>query len=95
MTLTKNEIINSLYEQLGIPQKECAQITESIFDIIKEELENGNPVMVSGFGKWTVKSKRKRNGRNPKTGEPLVIDARKVVTFKTSTCLRDEFNGNQ
>jgi len=95
MTLTKNEIVNSMYEQLGIPRKECTQITESIFDIIKEELENGNPVMVSGFGKWMVKSKRKRNGRNPKTGESMVIDARKVVTFKPSNRLRDDLNTDQ
>jgi len=92
MTLTKNEIVNSMYEQFDIPQKECTQITESIFDIIKEELENGNPVMVSGFGKWTVKAKRKRNGRNPKTGAPVVIAARKVVTFKPSNRLRDDLN---
>ena len=95
MTLTKNEIINSMYEQFDIPQKECTQITASIFDIIKEELENGNPVMVSGFGKWTVKSKRKRNGRNPKTGAPVVIAARKVVTFKPSNRLRDDLNTDQ
>ena len=92
MTLTKNEIVNSMYEQFDIPQKECTQITESIFDIIKEELENGNPVKVSWFGKWTVKSKRKRNGRNPKTGAPVVIAARKVVTFKPSNRLRDDLN---
>jgi len=95
MTLTKNEIIDSMYEQLDIPRKECAQIAEGIFDIIKEELENGNPVMVSGFGKWTVKSKRKRNGRNPKTGAPVVIAARKVVTFKPSNRLRDDLNTDQ
>ena len=95
MTLTKNEIIDSMYEQLGIPRKECTQITESIFDIIKGELENGNPVMVSGFGKWTVKSKRKRNGRNPKTGESLVIDARKVVTFKPSSSLKNKVNDDK
>ena len=95
MTLTKNEIIDSMYEQLDIPRKECAQITESIFDIIKEELENGNPVMVSGFGKWTVKSKRKRNGRNPKTGESMVIDARKVVTFKPSSSLKNKVNDDK
>ena len=95
MTLTKNEIINSMHEQFDIPQKECTQITESIFDIIKEELENGNPVMVSGFGKWTVKAKRKRNGRNPKTGAPMVIAARKVVTFKPSNRLRDDLNTDQ
>ena len=92
MALTKMEIVNSIYRQIGIPKTECVQITESIFDIIKEELENGNLVMISGFGKWTVRAKRKRNGRNPKTGEPIVIDARKVVTFKPSSSLRDDLN---
>jgi Bacterial nucleoid DNA-binding protein len=94
MALTKMEIVNSIYRQIGIPKTECIQITESIFEIIKEELENGNSVMVSGFGKWTVKSKRKHNGRNPKTGEQIVIDARKVVTFKPSLSLRDELNAD-
>jgi Bacterial nucleoid DNA-binding protein len=94
MALTKMEIVNSIYRQIGIPKTECIQITESIFEIIKEELENGNSVMVSGFGKWTVRSKRKHNGRNPKTGEQIVIDARKVVTFKPSLSLRDELNAD-
>ena len=94
MALTKMEIVNSIYRQIGIPKTECIQITESIFEIIKEELENGNSVMVSGFGKWTVKSKRKHNRRNPKTGEQIVIDARKVVTFKPSLSLRDELNAD-
>jgi integration host factor subunit alpha len=95
MTLTKNEIVNSMYEQFDIPKKECAQIAEGIFDIIKDELENSNPVMVSGFGKWMVKSKRKRNGRNPKTGAPVVIAARKVVTFKPSTSLKNKVNDDK
>ena len=95
MALTKIEIVNSIYEQIGIPKAKCVQITESIFEIIKEELENGNPVMVSGFGKWTVRSKRKRNGRNPQTGERIVIDARKVVTFKPSPHLRDEVTADK
>jgi integration host factor subunit alpha len=88
MSLTKREIIDAIYTELDIPRKECVTITDSIFEIIKEELEKGQYVMISGFGKWTVKSKRPRRGRNPHTGEELTIDARKVVTFKPSTLLK-------
>jgi integration host factor subunit alpha len=92
MSLTKINIINSIYEHLGIPKKDCANIVESVFDIIKEELNNGNDVMISGFGKWKVKAKKERNGRNPKTGKEMMIDARKVVTFKSSQVLRESVN---
>jgi integration host factor subunit alpha len=92
MALTKIEIVNMLYEDIGIPKIECAGIVESFFDIIKSELAKGNPVMVSGFGKWTVNSKKARKGRNPQTGKDLTIKARKVVTFKPSPVLRDELN---
>ena len=92
MTLTKIEIVNMLNEQIGLPKIECVRIVEGFFDIIKSELENGNPVMVSGFGKWTVKAKRERKGRNPQTGEGMSIRARKVVTFKQSAVLRDALN---
>ena len=92
MALTKIEIVNMLYEHDGIPKIECIRIVESFFDIIKSELEKGNPVMVSGFGKWTVKAKRERNGRNPQTGKDLTIKARKVVSFKPSALLKNELN---
>ncbi len=92
MSLTKIEIIDSVYEKLGIPRKECVRIVESLFEIIKDDLGNGNDVMISGFGKWTVKAKRKRKGRNPQTGEGLTIDARRVVTFKPSSVLRQALN---
>jgi len=92
MSLTKIDIIDSVYEKLGIPKKECIRIVESVFEIIKDDLDKGHGVMISGFGKWTVKAKKKRKGRNPKTGEALMIDARKVVTFKPSTVLRDAVN---
>jgi integration host factor subunit alpha len=88
MAITKIEISNMLYEHIGIPKAECISIVESFFDIIKSELEKGNPVMISGFGKWTVKAKKERRGRNPKTGKEMRIDARKVVTFKPSHVLR-------
>lgn len=92
MALTKIEIVNLLCEHIGLTKKECISIVESFFDIIKSELEKGNPVMVSGFGRWTVHSKKARKGRNPQTGKDLTIEARKVVTFKASAVLRDELN---
>jgi integration host factor subunit alpha len=92
MSLTKIDIVNSIYEQLGISRKDCVGIVESIFDIIKDELDNGNAVNISGFGKWTVKAKKKRRGRNPRTGEELMIDAKRVVTFKPSAVLRNTVN---
>jgi integration host factor subunit alpha len=92
MSLTKIEIIDSVYEKLGIPRKECVCIVESLFEIIKDELDKGQGVMISGFGKWTVKAKKRRKGRNPQTGEALMIDARKVVTFKPSSVLRNAVN---
>jgi integration host factor subunit alpha len=95
MALTKIEIVNMLYEHIGLPKNECVRIVESFFDIIKSELEKGNSIMVSGFGKWTVNSKKARRGRNPQTGKDLTIDARKVVTFKPSAVLRDEMNANK
>ena len=92
MSLTKIDITESVCEKLGILKKESLHVVESVIDIIKEELGKGNNVMISGFGKWTVKSKKKRKGRNPKTGEAMMIDARRVVTFKPSHVLRDAIN---
>ena len=92
MSLTKIDISESAYEQLGIPKKDCIRIVESLFDLIKDDLGRGNDIKVSGFGKWTVKAKKKRNGRNPQTGERMTINARRVVTFKSSPVLRDAIN---
>lgn len=92
MPLTKKELIDMVYTELDILKRESAYIVESVFDIIKDELEKGNDVMISGFGKWTVKAKWERKGRNPQTGKEITIDARKVVTFKPSGKLRDTVN---
>ena len=92
MAITKIEIVNTLYEHIGLPKNKCVIIMESFFDIIKSEIEKGNDVMISGFGKWTVRSKKARRGRNPQTGKAVIIAARKVVTFKASVVLRDELN---
>jgi integration host factor subunit alpha len=88
MSMTKIDIIDSIYEHLDIPKKDSIRIVEGLFDIIKNELGKSNDVKISGFGKWTVKAKRKRKGRNPQTGKEMTIDARKVVTFKPSHVLR-------
>lgn len=90
MSLTKIDIIKSVYEEIGIPKQDCSHIVESLFDIIKDDLGNGNDVMISGFGKWMVKAKKERKGRNPKTGKAMIIDARKIVTFKSSVVLRSK-----
>jgi len=82
MSMTKIDITKSICEKIGIPKKDCVCIVESVFDIIKDELDRGNDVMISGFGKRTVKAKKKRKGRNPQTGKELMIDARRVVTFR-------------
>ena len=87
--MTKIEIIESIYENLGLSKKDSVTAVESLFEIIKDELGKGNDVMISGFGKWTVKSKNERKGRNPQTGKEMIIDARKVVTFRPSTVFRN------
>jgi integration host factor subunit alpha len=92
MSLTKVDIIDSIYEKIGIPKKDCVSIVESVFEIIKDDLDKGNDVMISGFGKWTVTAKKKRKGRNPQTGKELMIDARKVVTFRPSQLLKGIVN---
>ncbi|MEI7636788.1 MAG: integration host factor subunit alpha [Syntrophus sp. (in: bacteria)] len=92
MALIKREIIDLLHEKTGLTRKACASVMESTFDIIKEELEKGNNLKISGFGKWGVRSKKDRKGRNPQTGEAMTISARKVVTFKPSKVLNTELN---
>jgi integration host factor subunit alpha len=89
MSMTKIDIVNSVYENFGISKKDSVRIVESLFEIIKDELDKGKAVKISGFGKWTVKAKKKRKGRNPQTGEEMMIHARKVITFKPSNVLRD------
>jgi integration host factor subunit alpha len=92
MALTKIALVEMIYSELDIPKKECFDLVESFFDIIKEELVKGNDFMISGFGKWSVKEKKPRLGRNPHTGEQIIIDARRVVTFKSALPLRSVIN---
>jgi len=92
MVLTKKDIIEMFCSEQGVSKKASAALVESFFEIIKDELAKGEDVMISGFGKWTVKKKSARKGRNPQTGENVTISARKVVTFKPSAVLRDTVN---
>lgn len=91
MALTKNKIVEQVNE-LGFTKKKSVDIVESLLEIIKRSLEKDEDVLVSGFGKFCIKDKSTRRGRNPATGDDLILDARKVVTFKCSGKLRDRIN---
>lgn len=93
MALTKNKIVEHVNE-LGFTKKKSVDIVESLLEIIKSSLENGEDVLVSGFGKFCVKKKATRRGRNPATGDDLLLDERNVVTFKCSGKLRESINKN-
>jgi len=93
MTLTKAQLIDSVHKQLGLPKNKSAQVVDSLLEIIKKTLEDGEDVLISGFGKFCVKEKGKRGGRNPQTGNDLMLDKKRVVTFKCSGVLRDRING--
>ena len=82
MALTKNDIAEQLRNQLGFPRNRSVEVTESLLEIIKSFLESGEDVLVSGFGKFCVKEKKERKGRNPATGEDLMLKPRRIVTFK-------------
>jgi len=93
MALTKNIIVEQLQAQLGFPKNQSVEITESLLEIVKSTLASGDDILVSGFGKFCVKEKAERMGRNPATEEDLILPARRVVTFKCSGKLRDKVNG--
>jgi integration host factor subunit alpha len=93
MALTKLGIVEQLQSELGFPKKESVDTVESLLEIIKSTLVSGEDVLVSGFGKFCVKDKKERKGRNPATGEDAILPARRVVTFKCSRTLRSKVNG--
>ena len=95
MSITKAHLADSIHNQLGLPQNQSVQVLESILEIIKKTLEKGEDVMITGFGKLFVKEKNERRGRNPATGEDLMLGSRKVVGFKCSDKLRERMNGEK
>jgi integration host factor subunit alpha len=93
MTLTKANLVDSIYEQLDLSKTKSVQLVETLLETMKQTLENGEDILISGFGKFCVKEKNERRGRNPATGEDLALGARRVVTFRCSTVLKDKMNG--
>ena len=91
MALTKNDIVTAIHE-IGFTKKKSVDIIETLLEIIKKRLECGEDVLISGFGKFCVKEKKARRGRNPATGSDLVLRARRIVTFKCSGKLRNKIN---
>jgi integration host factor subunit alpha len=94
MALTKAEIIESVHQQLGFPKKKSTELVEQLIETIKSTLASGEDVLVSGFGKFCVNEKKERRGRNPATGDSMMLRPRRVVTFKCSGKLRRRVNGN-
>ena len=95
MTLTKADIAQQVHSHVGRNKKESAQMVDALFEIIKESLEEGKDVMISGFGKFSIRDREEREGRNPLTGDPIVLSAKKVVTFRCSGKLREKINGKE
>ncbi|MBR9982128.1 MAG: integration host factor subunit alpha [Desulfatitalea sp.] len=92
MTLTKAQIVEIIHEELPFPKNKSTEVVEELIEIIKRTLENNEDVLISGFGKFCVKDKRQRRGRNPATGDDLILSQRQVVTFKCSGKLREKIN---
>jgi integration host factor subunit alpha len=95
MTLTKAQIAEALAKKNGYSKKQSFDTVENLLEIIKRTLESGEDVLVSGFGKFCVKKKHERRGRNPSTGEDMILEPRRVVTFTCSRKLRNKINGKQ
>ena len=95
MTLTKADLEEAIYNQQNLSRNKSVQIVEGLLEYIKSTLESGEDIMISGFGKFCVKEKGARRGRNPASGENLILDARRVVVFRCSPVLRDKINGKQ
>ena len=93
MSLTKADIIEDINKNCGFTKSKSADLTESILEMIKQSLESGQEVLISGFGKFCVKEKKERRGRNPATGEDLMLGSRRVVSFRCSAVLRNKMNG--
>ncbi|MFQ5477978.1 MAG: integration host factor subunit alpha [Candidatus Binatia bacterium] len=90
--MTKADIVERIYERVGFSKKEAAEVVESIFEIVKSQLEAGEKVKISGFGNFVINEKRPRKGRNPQSGEEITITGRKVLSFKPSQVLKRTIN---
>jgi integration host factor subunit alpha len=94
MTLTKADLVQQVYKtHENLTKMQATEAIETLLKIMKDCLANGDDLLISGFGKFNVKDKKARRGRNPQTGQELILDARRVITFKPSGILRDRING--
>jgi len=91
--MTKADIVEKVAEKCGISKKDSIDMVESVFNVLKTTLENGEDIKISGFGKFEVKNKHERKGRNPQTGESIIIDARRILSFKPSIILKNAVQG--
>jgi integration host factor subunit alpha len=92
MTLTKAKIVDTIHAELGFPKNRSAELLEILLEQIKNTLQKGEDVLISGFGKFCVKVKQQRRGRNPATGDDMILDGRRVITFRCSHLLREKIN---
>lgn len=94
MTLTKADLVQQVFQHNALTKKQATEAVETILRISKDSLIGGSDLLLSGFGKFSVRDKRPRRGRNPQTGDELILDARRVVTFKPSGLLRNKINAS-
>jgi integration host factor subunit alpha len=90
--MTKADIVERIYEKVGFSKKEATDVVESIFELLKGRLQQGEKVKISGFGNFIINAKRPRKGRNPQTGEEIIISGRRVLSFKPSPVLKKSIN---
>jgi integration host factor subunit alpha len=92
-TMTKADIVEKVYQKIGFSKKEASELVELVFSSLKEVLQNGDKVKISGFGNFLVREKHERVGRNPQTGEQMKISARRVISFRPSQVLKALLDG--
>jgi len=95
VTTTKSDLVDAVADANGFPLSQSVEIIEILLELIKTKLSAGEDVLISGFGKFCVKDKGKRRGRNPQTKEALMLAERRIVTFKCSSVLKRKLNGGQ
>ena len=94
-TMTKADLVERVHDNIGFPKKEAAEIVDCVFEVIKTALEDGEKIKISGFGNFVVRHKNARKGRNPQTGQEILLEARKVLTFKPSLVLKNILNDEE
>ena len=94
-TVTRADLADAVYQQVGFSRKNAAGLVEDVIETVLNTLETGETVKLSSFGNFTVRHKKERMGRNPKTGEEVPIDSRRVLVFRASHILKDRINGNR